>query len=85
VQLLGGPSPVVPRMAEKDIPKVRQGRSLFDAVADRRECPHLGRRVRHGRTGWRPARPCAAAKCAGAAPAAPAIPQLGVGRGRYDP
>jgi hypothetical protein len=25
-QFLGGPSPVVPRMAEKDVPKVRQGR-----------------------------------------------------------
>ena len=41
VQLLGGPLPVVPRVAEKDVPKVRQGRSLLDGLADRRECPHL--------------------------------------------
>src|SRR3954471_22423621 len=41
-------------MAEKDVPKVRQERSLFDALANRRECPHLGRCVRHGRTDSRP-------------------------------
>jgi hypothetical protein len=69
VQFLGGPSPVVPRMAEKDVPKVRQIRSLFDGVAERCESPHLGRSVHHWRTGSRPARPCAAA---GPAPAAPA-------------
>ena len=45
VQLLGGPLPVVPRVAEKDVPKVRQGRSLLDGVADWRECPHFVRRV----------------------------------------
>jgi hypothetical protein len=30
VQFLSGPSPIVPRMAEKDVPKVRQERSLLD-------------------------------------------------------
>ena len=34
MQLLGDPLPVVPRMAEEDVPKVRQRRPLFDAVAD---------------------------------------------------
>jgi hypothetical protein len=85
MQLFGGPSPIIPRVAEKDVPKVRQGRSLFDAVANRRECPHLGRRVRHRRTSWRPTRPCAAAGPADAAPAAPATPGRGVGRGRVRP
>src|SRR5438128_1932565 len=72
-------------MAEEDVPRVRQGRSLFDAVADRRECPHLGRRVHHGGTGSRPSRPCAAAGRAAAAPAAPAARRRGVGRGRVRP
>ena len=85
VQFLGGPLPVVPRVAEEDVPKVRQRRSLLDAVADRRECPHFGRRVRHGRTGSRPSRPSAAARPADAAPAAPAAPRRGVGRGRVRP
>ena len=76
VQFFAAPSPVVPRVAEKDVPRVRQGRPLLDAVANRRECPHLGRRVHHGRTCSRPARPCAAA-----GPAA-ATPRRGVGRGR---
>ena len=82
MQFLGRPSPVVPRMAEKDVARVRQGRrSLLEAPTDRRECPHLGRRVRHRRTGWRPARPCAAAGPASAAPATAAAPRRGVGRG----
>src|SRR6185312_8621140 len=70
MQLLGGPFPVVPRMAEKDVPKVWLGRSLLDAFADRRERAHLGRRVRHGRTCSRPAWPSAAAGPTDAAPAA---------------
>jgi len=45
VQLLGGPSPVVPRVAEKDVPTVRQGPSLLDPASDRRECSALVRRV----------------------------------------
>jgi hypothetical protein len=80
VKLLGGPSPVVPRMAEKDVPKVRQGRSLLDAFADRRERPHLGSRIHHGRTRSRPARPSAAAGPADTAPAAAAALRRGVGR-----
>src|SRR3989440_585202 len=68
VKVLGGPSPVAPPMAEKDVPKVRQERSLFDALANRRECPHLGRCVRHGRTDSRPSWPSAAAGPADAAP-----------------
>lgn len=63
VQIFGGPSSVVPRVAEKDVPKVRQGRSLLDAFADGCESPHVGGRVHHGRTGSRPARPSAAAGC----------------------
>ena len=50
VQLLGCPLPVVPCVTEEDIPKVK-GRLPFDAFADRRERPHLGRRVDYGRTG----------------------------------
>lgn len=69
-------------MAEKDIAKFRQGHSLFDTLADRRECPHLGRCVRHERTGRRPARPWAAAGPAAAAPAAPATTRRRVGRVR---
>lgn len=68
MQVLGGPCPVVPRMAQKDVPNVRQRRSPFDVFADRRECPHLCSCVRHGRTGSRPFRPCAAAGYANAAP-----------------
>src|SRR5204863_6994193 len=68
-------------MAEKDVPKVRQERSLFDAFANRRECPHLGRCVRHGRTDSRPSWPSAAAGPADAAPdTTPAALQRGVGR-----
>src|SRR5436853_3881254 len=68
-------------MAEKDVPKVRQERSLFDALANRRECPHLGRCVRHGRTDSRPSWPSAAAGPADAAPdTTPAALQRGVGR-----
>src|SRR5438445_5136098 len=68
-------------MAEKDVPKGRQERSLFDALANRRECPHLGRCVRHGRTDSRPSWPSAAAGPADAAPdTTPAALQRGVGR-----
>ena len=69
MQLLGGPLAVIPRMAEEDVPKVRERRLLFDAFADWREGPHLGRRVQHGRTASRPSR---AAGPDAAAPAAPA-------------
>src|SRR5947207_6830988 len=72
-------------MAEKDVPKLRQKRSLLDAAADRRERPHLGRRVDHGRTGSRPARPSAAAGPADGAPAAPAVTRRVVGRVRGRP
>ena len=61
------------------------GPPLFDAVADGRECPHLGRRVDQGRTSSRPSRPCAAAGSAAAAAADPAAPRRGVGRGRVRP
>lgn len=82
MKLLRGPSPVVPCMTEKDVPRVRQGRSVLDAAADRCKCPHLGRRVHHGRTGSRPPRPCAATGPTATALAAPAAPRLGVvGRG----
>jgi hypothetical protein len=80
VQLLGGPLPVVPRMAKKYVPKV-EGRLLLDVLADRRESPHLGLRVHHGRAGSRPSRPNAAARPAAAASASPAAPRRGVGRG----
>jgi hypothetical protein len=63
------------------VPKIRLGRSLFDAVAVRRERPHLGRRVHHGRTGSRPSRPSAATGPADAAPADPAAHQWGIDGG----
>src|SRR5450759_1248891 len=85
VKLLGGPAPVLPRAAEKDVPTVRQGRLILDAGSDRRECPHLCVRVHHGRTCSRPAGPCAATGPADAAPAAPAASRRGVGRGRVRP
>ena len=45
VQLLGGPFPIVPRVAKKNVSKVRHGCSLLDVFAERRERPDLGRCV----------------------------------------
>lgn len=81
MQFFGCAPPVVPGVAEKDVPKVRQGRLPFDALADRRKCPDLGRRVYHRRAAWRPSRPPAAGPAEGA-PAAPATSRRGVGRVR---
>jgi len=78
-QLRGDPLPVVPRVAQKDVPKVRQGRALLDGVADWRERPYFLGRVKLRRTGSRPAWFCAAAGPA-AAPAAAAAPRRGVRR-----
>jgi hypothetical protein len=72
-------------MAEKSVPKVRQGRPLLDAFADRCERPHLGSRIHDGRTNSRPAGPSAAARPAEAAPAAPVARWRGVGRVRVRP
>jgi hypothetical protein len=68
-------------MAEEEVPTFRQRHLFFDGFADWRECTHLSRRVRHGRTGSRPARPCAATGSPTAAPAAAAATGRGVGRG----
>jgi len=69
-------------VAEEDVPKVRRLHPPFDALADRREWPHFGRRVYHGRTDWRPARSYAASGSAAAAPATPATWRRGI-RGRW--
>jgi len=72
-------------VAKKNVPEVRHGRSLLEVFAHRRERPHLGRRVHHGWTCSRPARPYAAAGPAPAALAAPAAPRRRVGRVRVRP
>ena len=61
------------------------GRSFLNVFADRRERPHLGRCVHHGRTCPRPARPYAADGPADAALASPAAPRRRVGRVRVRP
>src|SRR5271155_157294 len=71
-------------MAKKDVPKVKRP-LLLDVLADRRERPHLGRRVRHGRTGSPPSPPYAAGRPAATASAAPAASRRGVGWGQVRP
>lgn len=56
------------------------GRPAETWLLDRRERPHLGSRIHHGRTCSRPARPSAAAGPADTAPAAAADLRRGVGR-----